>query len=56
MKTENTRLDPSKDRPTSRRSFFRGAAVAGAGLGLAGVASGQSLIATSPGPGITQGT
>ncbi|MGI8745275.1 MAG: hypothetical protein ACR2NN_22425 [Bryobacteraceae bacterium] len=52
MKNEK---NPSKDRPTSRRSFFRGAALAGAGVGLTGLAGAQSLPATSPGPKITPG-
>ncbi len=55
MKNERTRPDQLKNRPTSRRAFFRGAAFAGAGVGLAGVAGAQILPTTSPGPGITQG-
>jgi len=47
---------PLKDRPTSRRSFFRGAAYAGAGVGLATLAGNRpALAATRRGPGITPG-
>lgn len=43
-------------RPTSRRSFFRGAAYAGAGVGLASmVGSLPASAANGPGPGITPG-
>ncbi len=46
----------SEDRPTSRRSLLRGAAYAGAGVGLASLAGSMpSFAATSPGPGITPG-
>jgi len=49
-------IDSKKGRPTSRRSFFRGAAYAGAGAGLIGLAGGMpSLAATGPGPAITPG-
>jgi len=58
----NKETNTSEDQPTSRRSLLRGAAFAGAGLGLAGLAgvpsvahSVPSLAATSPGPPITPG-
>ena len=53
----NTAADMPQTHGTSRRSFLTGAAVAGAGLGLGGLAGASSALAvtTSSGPAITDG-
>ncbi|MDQ6663638.1 MAG: ferritin-like domain-containing protein [Acidobacteriota bacterium] len=47
-------INPPKNRPTSRRSFFRGAAIGGVGVGLGALVGPRQAVAAGV-PGITPG-